>query len=295
MKFIFTVSLALCCCAFTNAFAQKKEYKINSLRMIYDKERLKRETGLSIGEDKVVDHPCSATIIVDEAAHAITGNISFTCAECAKTDFDKPINLSVAKAGDGKYIVTDFHDKFHPKCDYCTVVVNESTGQITFDFLYFFLLEQSTVFHVQPAYVNINAALAASDIRAEADFIAQGADLNAGYAFDGKFETPLNFLCEMDPDKAPNKAMIRLLLDKQVNVNKPDANGFTPLMKTLQFMLASPTLNVSIFDLIMTQHPDKSLKAEDGTTALKLAKRLDKKQSFQTFRSILDEMVASLK
>jgi hypothetical protein len=295
MKIKFIVALALCWCLLADAFAQKKEYKINSLRMIYDKDRLQRETGLSIGENKVVDHVCVSSIIIDEAAHSITGNIRFTCSECANPAFDKPINLTVDKAADGKYIVTSFHDKFHPRCDNCAVIVNESTGQVTFDFLYFYLLEQSTVFHIQPAYPNINAALAAADLGAEADFIKKGADLNASYSFEGKFETPLNFLCEMDPDKVPNKQMIRLLLDKQINVNQADPSGFTPLMKTLQAMLINPSLNVSVFDLIMTQNPDKHAKAGDGTTALKLAKKLDKKASFQTFRSILDEMVGRLK
>ena len=290
MKYKFIILTALFFASSSNLFAQKKEYTIRSLDMIYNAARLQRETGLSIGEDRVDTYPCTTKIIIDEGAQKITGNISFYCSKCAVVNYIKSINLDVNKVAEGRYLVTNSNDKFN-KCSNCAIIVNAEAKEITFDFLYFHLLEQATVFHVKPDYVNINAAIAAFDYEAVGAFAEKGVDLNAPYAFNGKNETPLNFLCDLNPWKSEKEEeMGKILLDKGVNVNIPDDQGFTPLMKTLQ------NVNVILFGMILQHNPDKNAKAKDGTTALKLAKGLVKKaENYTTEKYTFESIAKSLK
>jgi hypothetical protein len=290
MKYKFIILTALFFAASPNLFAQKKEYTILSFDMIYDAARLQRETGLGIGENRVDTYPCTAKIIIDEGAQKITGNISFYCSKCEIVNFSKSINLDVNKVAEGRYLVTNSNDKFN-KCSNCAIIVNTETKEITFDFLYFYMIEQATVFHIKPDYVNINAAIAAFDYEAVAAFAEKGIDLNAPYAFSGKNETPLNFLCDLNPWKSEKEEeMGKILLDKGVNVNITDDQGFTPLMKTLQ------NVNVTLFGMIMQHNPDKSAKAKDGTTALKLAKGLVKRaDNYSSQKYVFESIAKSLK
>jgi len=291
MKHKLTILFTLFFASTLSGFAQKKEYTIRKFDMVYDSARLQRETGFAIGKNKVDNYTCNAKIIIDEAAQKITGNISFYCNTCSDVNYNKPVNIDVRKVAEGRYVVTNFHDKFQTKRTDCAIIVNAEKREITFDFLYFYMLEQSTVFHFKPDYVNINAAIAAFDYEEVQVFVDKGVDLNASYAFNGKNETPLNYLCDLDPWKSEKEEeMGKILLAKGVNVNITDDLGFTPLMKTLQ------NVNVTLFGMIMQHGPDTQAKAKDGTTALKLAKGLVKRaENYSSQKYRFEDIAKSLK
>ncbi|MEO6851487.1 MAG: ankyrin repeat domain-containing protein, partial [Mucilaginibacter sp.] len=277
--------------ALAGATAQKTTYRVRNLYIVYDSARMHRELGINTGRNEMVNHECTTTFTIDEDAHTLTGHIGFYCKECEKGFISKTLNFTVTKVSDGIYRATDLHDPNRGACNRCLIVVNQTVRAISFDFLYFFLGEQSTLFMMAPIYLNANGAIAAFDTEALTELLEKGIDVNVPYEFNGKNETPLNYVCDINVWKGKDQnLMAQMLLDKGADVNIPDKDGFTPLMKTIQ------SGDLALYSILLQYKADRNAKAKDGTTALKLAKAYQKNTpKGERIYYVLEDIIKSLK
>ena len=69
-----------------------------------------------------------------------------------------------------------------------------------------------------------------------------------------------------------NPDVLRLLIDLGADVNAVDNNGRTPLMLAARYSTAAPhTSNLGIFEFLINNGADVSMKCEEGRNALNYA------------------------